>query len=872
MENKRFYSYSVRKIEEVFATSARSGLSKTEAEKRLSLYGKNVLTVQKGESAFLIFLNQLKNPLVILLILASTLSFVVGERIESFMIILIVLINSAVGFVQEYKAQKTIKELQKLVVSKTRVIRDANLYEIDSQEIVPGDLIELEDGQKVPADARIIEANDFSVNQATLTGESLQVVKTADELLQEDLEIVDQTNMVFSGTIVASGKARAIVVATGMSTQIGRIASLLQEAKPKPTPMQQKLERLTSFLAKGALVVAFFVAIEEYIAGQGVISSLISAVALAVAAVPEGLPAIITITLALATRRLLAKQALVRHLFAAETLGSTEVVCVDKTGTLTTGEMFVQKIFLDSAIHSVDSPKDKERIKKILKIAFLASSARKTDDHIIGEATEASIVKAAFSFGIEQADLLEENLKVFEIPFSSERKMMSVVWRENGQGSFLVASKGALETILAKCLFIEKHGKAEPFDNNEKEEVVKKAEELAEKGFRIIAVAYKTVQRQIGERKAERDLVFLGFLGISDPPRKEAKEAIALAKKAGIRVVMITGDHLLTAKAIAKELGITGDSITGKELSALSSEQFLEIVQKIGVYARVNPEHKLRIVRAWQKLGYQVAMTGDGVNDAPSLKEANLGVAMGKTGTDVAREAADIVLLDDNFTTIISAIYEGRIVYDNIRKFTAFLLSSNAAEVCIIFFGVLLGMPIALLPIHLLWINLITDGLPALALGIDKPRKNIMSMPPQEFRENILNKHLLRLILTTSTVFTIAVLFLFSFYTRDILYAQSIAFTSLVFFEIVAVFAIRERYGLSPFSNKLLSVSLFSAVLLQVLILYLPLRINGITLAELFRVKPLVLTDLFLVTAATGISLFLVLFFTKISLRRLYSR
>jgi P-type Ca2+ transporter type 2C len=851
-----FYSKSLEEIAKELNTNLQKGLTSQEAEKRLLEYGPNALKEKGGKNPLVLFFKQFTNFLVIILIIAAIVSFLLGERIDGAMIVAIICINAVVGFIQEYRVEKAIEHLKRLVSSETEVYRDGQLMQISSHDLVPGDLMIIEEGQRVTADIRLIQTINLQTMEAPLTGESTPVNKNTTSLSGE-IAIADQQNMLFSGTTIASGKGMGIVTSTGMKTEIGKIAHLVSAEKDPQTPMQQKLNRLGSFIGKLILVVAAVVGAEEmFFGGQNIIDAFISAVALAVAAIPEGLPAVVTISLALGTRRLLKQKALVRNLPAAETLGSTNVICSDKTGTLTEGKMSVRQIFVnDHTLIEFGS-----EAQKILKMGILASNARQVNnskgEKIIGDPTEAALISAAIESGINQNQLITEYTRVLEVPFSSIRKMMTIAVKD--QDKQWVISKGATEVILNHCTKIEKDGEIKDLTDVDRKRILSINEQMAGDALRVLAFAQKWIS-QASEKNAESDLVFVGLQGMMDPPREGVKDAIEVAQKqAGIRVIMITGDHLLTAQAVAREIGVLGKSITGEELSQLSDDEFRSQVEDIGIYARVDPEHKIRIVKALKENGYQVAMTGDGVNDAPALKAADIGVAMGITGTDVSKDSSDIILLDDNFTTITSAVREGRAIYDNIRKFVNYLLTSNLMEVLVIFLAVIFGWPLPLLPIHLLWINLVTDGLPAIALGVDPPRANIMSFKPQIFKEEIISVKFLKMIIFISSVLTIAILGIFAFTKGDIIYGQTMVFTAVVLYEMIRIVVIRQEYHLPFFSNKFLTLAILTSIGLQFFIMYTPFTIFGTSLQTLFRIQALNLAD-WVILIGVGVILLLVM-------------
>lgn len=848
-----FFTIPKEDLSSKLNTDLKNGLSLDEAAKRLQQYGLNELKQTKSKNPLLILLSQFTDILVIILILASIASYFLGEGIDALMIVLIVIVNAVIGFIQEYRVEKAIEHLKKMVTSNQTVYRDGKLTQIPSSELVPGDLVVLEEGQKITSDIRLIDSINLQTIEAPLTGESTPIEKTSDKL-EGNLSLGDQTNMAFSGTIVSSGKGMGIVTSTGMSTEIGKIAHLVSSQADVQTPMQIKLDKLGTLIGKIVLIVAIVVGLEEVFISEGqLIDAIISSIALAVAAIPEGLPAVVTISLALGTKRLLAHKALIRNLPAAETLGSTEVICTDKTGTLTEGVMNVRKVFLNQVplnLEGLVKGNIPENLNKLLEIGILSSNARKSNDNFVGDPTEVALIKIAMNNGIDQDTLLKKYSRAGEVPFSSDRKMMTTI--SETESNQLVTSKGSVEAILRICSQIEINGKTEKITEAHKKKILEQNDEFAREALRVLAFAYKSAT-SVSKGLEEKDLIFLGLQAMMDPPKQGVKEAIAVCRQeAGIRVIMITGDHLTTAQAIAKEVGITGEAITGEELDKITQEQFTQRVEAINIYARVNPEHKLRIVNALKAKGYQVAMTGDGVNDAPALKAADIGIGMGITGTDVAKDSSDMILMDDYFGTIVNAVREGRGIYENIRKFVAYLLSANAMEVMIIFFSILLGWPLPLLPIHLLWINLVTDGLPAVALGVDPARPNIMTSHPKQFKQQIVNMAFFKFLAVISGCVTLAVLIIIGMMKNDPVHEQTMAFTSIVVFEMIILWAIRSQYKLSIFSNKYLITAVFASLTLQLMVLYLPLQVGSSSLQELFKVTPLGLNDWGIIAIAGG--------------------
>lgn len=853
---EQYYSLSSQDTVLKLQTDPKNGLTTQEASNRLKKYGPNTLRKDGGKSVFSIFLSQFTNYLVIILIAAALFSYFFADLVDAAMILVVVFINSVAGFIQEYRAEKAVTGLKKMVITKTTVTRGDQFLEIPSEELVPGDLVHLEEGQKVPADIRILSAINLFTIESALTGESMPVEKT-NETLPIGLLLADQKNILFAGTIISCGKGTGVVVATGMKTEIGQIAKLVSsEAKPV-TPMERKLNSIAKKIGLVVLVLSVLVAVGETATGMHLIQAVISATALAIAAVPEGLPAVVTISLALGARRLFKQNALIRNLPTAETLGSTDVICVDKTGTLTEGVMEIIQVYYDNKIHHLgkDIPKNEE-LRKIFEVALLASNAKRSGEKIMGDATEAALLLMAEKHDIDQLKLIEKYPRVFEVPFNSQRKMLTTL-SEDGGGT-IVAAKGAPEAILNCCSYVEINGKREALTAQKREEILKVNNQMADGALRVLGVAFKNAS-STNKKNLEEDLVFLGLQGMIDPPRDGVKEAIETCQKtAGIRVVMITGDHLLTAKAIGEQIGIRGQYITGEELDKLSDSELDGIVESVAIYARVNPEHKLRIVKALKNHKHQVAMTGDGVNDAPALKVADVGIAMGITGTDVAKDASDMILLDDHFNTIVSAVKEGRTIYDNVRKFIIYLLTSNFDEVLLILATIILGWPLPLLPLHLLWINLATDSFPAIGLSVDTARKNIMEISPKHFSEDILTWRLFKTVAIIGILVSLVSLVIFGVYKEKLVYAQTMVLTSMVVFDLLRVYVVRSQYKLPPLSNNLLTVSIATSFGLLLTILYLPLEIGGTSLQTLFKIQPIQPIDWILILGS-GLILFVLM-------------
>ncbi|MBN1979981.1 MAG: cation-translocating P-type ATPase [Chitinivibrionales bacterium] len=770
-----WWTHSVDTVCSLLQTSDHNGLSMEEGKKRVATYGLNQLQEKKGSSPIQIFLDQFKDFMIWVLIAAALISGFLGEWIDSAAIIAIVLINAFLGFIQEFKAEKSLAALKKLSSPNSKAIRDGNHHAIPSSELVPGDLIELEAGDNVPADSRVAwHTSNFSVQEASLTGESTAVAKHCQLIEKEETGIADRTNMVFMGTSVTMGKARCVVVETGMQTQLGTIAGLIQETKKETTPLQKKLEEFGRWLVYlcGILVgIVFILNLWRGMQETGALTKelfvnmFLTAVSLAVAAIPEGLPAVVTIALALGLQRMVKRHALIRKLPSVETLGSASVICSDKTGTLTRNEMTVQAVYASANQYTITgigySPKGQillennpvslenhPDLKTALQWAALCNGAQLSEKEgkysIVGDPTEGALLTVAAKAGIEKKACEQEYAFVDEIPFDSDRKLMTVICSH--ANTFRIITKGAPDILVGRCDRIVERGSIRPMTAQDRSRLLAVNDEYANRALRVLGVAYAAPEQKPGCIEAdmvEKELIFVAFFAMIDPARDEVRPAIADCKTAGIKTVMITGDHKNTAVAIARSLQFYDDnslSLTGEELNKLDDEAFEAVINRVSVYARVSPEHKLRIVKAWKKQGKVVAMTGDGVNDAPAVKEADIGVAMGITGTDVTKEVSDMVVTDDNFASIVAAVEEGRGIYENIKKFVHYLLSCNCGEILVMFIATLFGLPIPLLPIQILWVNLVTDGLPALALGVDPVEKDIMRRQPRSLGEKVIDR------------------------------------------------------------------------------------------------------------------------------------
>ncbi|MFZ5800441.1 MAG: calcium-transporting P-type ATPase, PMR1-type [Candidatus Omnitrophota bacterium] len=878
---KNWWHIEIPQIAKVLGSDLTGGLSSQEVKIRLEKYGLNQLKEKKGRSAFSIFLEQFADFIVWILLAAALVSGFLKEWVDALAIIGIVIINAILGFIQEYRAEKSLAALKKLSAPNSKVIRDGRHQIIPSRELLPGDLIELEAGDNIPADSRLVWLTaNFSVQEASLTGESTPVLKTALSLEEKDIPLADRANMVYMGTSVAAGKARALVCETGMQTELGRIAGMIQEIEPEATPLQKKLEQFGKWIVVLCFVLVGLVFVLGLLRGGKILDMFLTAVSLAVAAIPEGLPAVVTIALALGVQRMVKRHALIRKLPSVETLGCATVICSDKTGTLTKNEMTVQAVFADETLFKVTgigyapkgefifnnqpiNPADFPSLNKSLLCGVLCNSAELSAENgnykIIGDPTEGALLTAAAKVGLEKNSLEQEFPFFEEIPFDSERKKMTVIRKDKNK---LVAFvKGAPDILLNDCAGIEIKGAARALNETDRQKILQANSGLADQAMRVLAVAYRTLEKEPDKYEAktiERELVFVGLIAMIDPPREEVKKAIVECKEAGIKTVMITGDHKNTAVAIARQLGFFKEdslALTADELDKLSDAEFIRTVERVPVYARVSPEHKLRIVRAWRKRGEIVAMTGDGVNDAPAVKEADIGVAMGITGTDVTKEVSDMVITDDNFASIVAAVEEGRGIYDNIKKFVHYLLSCNAGEILVMFVSSLIGLPVPLLPIHILWVNLVTDGLPALALGVDPVEANIMQRPPRQPNEAVVTKEKGLLMLGQGAFIALCSLLAFSFVLfiekEGLERARTAAFIVLACSQLFHSFNCRSAteslFKIGVFSNTKLILATAVSFFLQMAVVYLPF------LQRIFKTEPLGVLDWFLVV---GISSF----------------
>lgn len=837
-----WHSSSVEEVFKKLKININIGLSEEEAQKRFEKYGPNNLKEKKKESIFVKFIKQFNDFMIITLIIAAIISAVVSklngeaDYIDSIIIVAIVIFNAIMGLVQEQKAEKSLEALKKMSAPNAKVRRNGRVQEIDATMVVPGDIVILEAGNYVPADCRLINSYNLKIEESALTGETIPSLKDSSKILKENTAMGDLCNMVFATTIVVNGHGEAIVVETGMNTRVGKIAGMIIEDESPETPIQKKLAEVGKILAIACIIICVLIFVIGIFKKIPIIEMFMTSVGLAVAAIPEGLPAIVTIMLSIGVTKMAKKNSIIRKLPAVETLGSSSVICSDKTGTLTQNKMTVTEVR-----NCFGRANSSER-KFILELGTMCTDT--TEERIngklgfVGEATEVAISNAAMEEGVSKSFLYDEMKRINDIPFDSKRKMMTTI-HKYGNG-YRIITKGAPDVLLKRCSNCYSGGQIVPIFSK-KDDINEQNNQMAEKALRVIAVAYKDVEKLPEMQEMEKDLIFCGLIGMIDPPREGVKEAVRTCRRAGIKTVMITGDHLQTAKAIAKELGILkrGDlAIDGETLERMSQHELEQNIMDYSVFARVSPEHKVRIVKAFQSTGAVVAMTGDGVNDAPALKNADIGIAMGKGGTDVAKNAADMILLDDNFVTIVEAVKQGRNIYDNIKKAIHFLISTNIGEIVTIFFGLVLGIKSPLLAIQLLWINLVTDSLPAIALGLEKEEENIMSRLPRNPKKNLFADGLWWKIIIEGAMLGMFTLLAFSIGNRlySVEVGRTMAFLTLGILELVHSFNIKSEesiFKIGIFENKYLVGALVLGVILQVVVVVVS------PLAQVFSLVPL---------------------------------
>lgn len=864
---QRVYLYSIEEIYQIFSVNPEEGLSQKQVEIQKNKFGKNEVFENKTIAIWPCFIKQFKNFMVLILMAATLVSLLLGEYIDALTIFIILFINAVLGFLQEYKAEQSIKLLKDLASPTGYVIRNGIGQKIDAKDVVPGDILLLEAGDKIVADARLIETKSFEVDESMLTGESITVIKSNDKMQEETTTLGDRKNIVYAGTVAVKGKGKAVVYAIGKKTELGKIAEILQTKQENRTPLEIKLESLGKKIGVWCIGICLVVVLLGVLKGESILLMCMAGISLAVAIIPEGLPAIVTVALALGMQRMIKHRALIRHLPAVETLGCVNVICSDKTGTLTKNEMTVRQIFVDEQHFFVTGDgynikgefistlRNKETtsnasLHKCLSFSSLCNNSILKHRNVLltgswrtkeagwsveGDPTEGALVVAAAKLDIWREKLEKKYTRINELPFEAERGKMSVVYQYE-HGCFLI-TKGAPEKLLPLCDYYEANNHVEILTSTYRKKLLNENEKMADEALRVLAIAYKKInltEVPLIDESIECGMVFIGLIGMIDPPRSEVVQAIDICKKAGIKPIMITGDHPNTAKAIAKSIHMIEEKdsslLTGGEIEQLSSKDFAEKIKNTNIFARVSPLHKLRIVKELKRTGAVVAMTGDGINDAPAIKAADIGISMGQNGTELTKDVADMILLDNNFATIVTAIQEGRIIYDNIRKFIRYLLACNIGEVLTMLLASLLTLPLPLLPVQILWINLITDGLPALALGIDRSKENVMSYAPRAKHEGIFSRGLGKKIFWKGIQIGVSTILVFSFilYTKhDLELARTVAFTTLVFLQMFHVFDCRsERLNsieVGLLENKYLVIAVFSSILLHCFVIYLPI-------------------------------------------------
>ena len=844
-----WYKKSKNEILQELDVDEKNGLSSTEALRRLEKYGKNKLETKKKKTLFKQFLSQLKDVMIYILIIAAIISAFLGEISDALIILLVIIINAVIGVIQESKAEKALDALKELSTPKALVKRDGSLKEILSEDIVPGDIVIIDAGRYIPGDLRLIDTANLKIEESAFTGESVPSEKDASFLPDKEVPIGDQNNMAFMSTLATYGRGVGVVVGTGMNTEIGKIAKMIEQEENDETPLQKKLSELGKILGFLAVGICILIFIISFFQGRDLLEMFLTSISLAVAAIPEGLPAIVAIVLALGVQRMVKKNAIIRKLPAVETLGSVSIICSDKTGTLTQNKMTVTTIYAnDSYIKESEFNLNDNESKLLVDCMVLCNDATYSEKSQTGDPTEIALLESPFKLNILKEKLEKEFKRIDEIPFDSDRKLMTTVNLVDDKKA-RVFTKGALDSILSICNKISINGKLLDFSKEYKAKVLENSNIMSDKALRVLAFAYKDISKEnIVLDSLEKDLVFIGMVGMIDPPRLEVKDSIKLCKSAGITPVMITGDHKNTAFAIANELGIAEDisqAITGHEIDKFKEEEFNEKIINYRVFARVSPEHKVKIVKAFKSHGNIVSMTGDGVNDAPSLKAADIGVAMGITGTDVSKGASDMILTDDNFSTIVSAVEEGRKIYLNIKKSIVFLLSCNLGEILTLFTAILLNWNSPLQPIHILWVNLITDSFPALALGVDKTKEDVMNNPPRNPKESIFIKSDKIQLIINGVLIGGITLFAFKLgerlYADSLIHAQTMAFVVLSVSQLFLSLSLRSNtksaFSLGIVSNKYCVYSILLGIFLQVIIISISF------IANIFKVTPLLLYD-----------------------------
>ena len=836
---KPYYQQSATNVLKSLGVSE-YGLSEQEIKIQREKFGLNELQEAERKSTFQVFLEQFKDFLVIILIIAAIISGFLGEVESSIVIAVVVLLNAILGTVQHVKAENSLKSLKAMASPTTKVLRDGQIVEIPSREVCVGDIVMLDAGNYMSADGRLLESHSLQMNESSLTGESLPVDKITDAIEQNDLPIGDRKNMVFSGSFVTNGRAKVVITAIGMETEIGKIAHLLSEAKEKKTPLQVNLDQFGKKLAFAIIIVCIAIFALDIIRGRELVDSFMFAVSLAVAAIPEALSSIVTIVLAFGTQKMAKENAIIRNLHAVESLGSVSVICTDKTGTLTQNKMTVQKVYIDNKVLPSSELNQKNELHyRLLKMSLLCNDSVTLDEKEIGDPTEIALVNLGEEHGLDELITRDKFPRIGEVPFDSDRKCMSTVHKL--PNNYLMITKGGVDVLLSRVTEIATGNKIEPITKAQITEIEQANERFSSNGLRVLAFGFKQVEDPNITVADENNLTFVGLVAMMDPPREETMDAVKKCKDAGIKTVMITGDHLITASAIAKQIGIlehANEAMEGKDIENLTDEQLQQIVGNISVYARVSPEHKIRIVRAWQEKGHIVAMTGDGVNDGPALKQANIGVAMGITGTEVAKDASAMILTDDNFSTIVKAVSNGRSIYNNIQNAIQFLLSGNTGAIFVVLFATLFALPAPFAPVHLLFINLLTDSLPAIAIGLEPHNEKVMKEKPRDIRIPILNKTFALYVLIEGLLIGAAAgtAFWIGLQADGALLASTMAFATLCLSRLFHGFNCRSResiFKIGVFTNKQSWIAFIVGVVLLHIVLFVP-GLQGI-----FEVAPL---------------------------------
>ena len=858
-----FYTQTTSQSLDYYKVNTALGLSEEEAQQRLKQYGHNKLQTHKRKSIFMMFVSQLQDALIYVLMGATLITMLMGEYVDGIIIMAVIFINATIGVIQEVRAGNAIDALRDLATPKALVKRNGQVKEINSEEIVPGDLIVLDAGRYIPADLRLIETANLQIDESALTGESIAVQKEADAVFSNQyIPLGDRTNLAYMTTLVTYGRGIGMVIGTGVNTEVGAISTMLSKEDQTKTPLEIRLDKLGKTLGIGAIVICVVIFVISYVQGRDLAEMFLTSVSLAVAAIPEGLAAIVAVVLSIGVTKMAKKNAIIKTLPSVETLGSVNIVCSDKTGTLTQNKMTVQEVFnFTDTTKKIQEPLSSEGIL-LAQAMVLASDATLENGESTGDPTEIALLQLADDIQLNRKELLENQPRTDELAFDSTRKMMSTLHQKDGE--YIVYTKGAIDSLILKCKYIIEEGEIIPLTETHREILLDASDAMSEKALRTLAVAFKTLEQPISPENFEKDLVMIGVVGMIDPPREEVKDSIATAKEAGITTVMITGDHKNTAFAIAKELGIAttiSEATTGADINSMSQSELESHIKEYRVFARVSPEHKVNIVKAFKAQGNIVSMTGDGVNDAPSLNAADIGVAMGIQGTDVAKNASDMILADDNFSTIISAIEQGRNIYNNIKKSVIFLLSCNVGEVIVMFIAIVAGLPVPLIATQLLWINLVTDTLPAVALGMDPGDIDVMKDKPRTLNENFFShgagKRVIRAGILIGLLTLVA--FLLGYYTKGHNpfsneipetvheYARTLAFLTIIACQLFYSFSFRHDsksiFKVGFFSNKFLIGAVIIGFTLQLLVLYIPF------MREAFKLQAIGINDWILILA-----------------------